>query len=166
MRVVDMKWMRAGDILPHPENWRVHGPEQKEAFAAMMEGIGFAGALLTFTLPDGRLMLIDGELRQSTLPDELLPTLITDLNEDEARELLAMHDPMSALATANKAKIKALHAKFNKIKGARAKLLKGIRERAGVVLDEDIFPINLESDINVIKGDECQCPKCGHRFAI
>lgn len=138
MRVVDMVWVRAGDILPHPENWREHGPEQKDAFAAMMEGVGFAGALLTFTLPDGDLMMIDGHLRADQHPDEKLPVLVTDLNEDEARELLATHDPLSALATANKARLKALHSKFKKIKGRRLKLLKKIRESHGVVLDDEL----------------------------
>jgi hypothetical protein len=137
MRVIDMRWMRAGDILPHPENWREHGPEQKEAFAAMMESVGFAGALLTFTLPNGEIMLIDGHLRADQHPDEKLPVLITDLDEDEARELLATHDPLSTLATANKAKIKALHNKFNRVKGRRRKLLKKIRESHGVLLDKE-----------------------------
>lgn len=137
MRVVDMKFMRAGDILPHPDNWREHGDEQKNAFNAMIEGVGFAGSLLAFTLPNGDIMLIDGHLRADQHPDEMLPVVMTDLTEDEARELLATHDPLSAMATINKAKVKALHEKFNRIKGARQKLLKSIRERAGVSLNGD-----------------------------
>ena len=172
MRVVGMEWMRAGDILPHPENWREHGTDQKEAFAAMMDGVGFAGALLTFTNDDGDIMLIDGHLRAEQHPDDELPVLITDLTEDEARELLATHDPIATLATINKTKLKALHSKLSKVKGRRAALLKKLRGAHGVMTDEDQpaddpgaqvdRAAQLQEKWQVVRGDVWECDK--HRI--
>lgn len=168
MRVVGMEWMRASDILPHPENWREHGKDQKEAFATMMDGVGFAGALLAFTLPDGRVMLIDGHLRLDQHSDELLPVVMTDLTEDEAREILATHDPLSTMATINKSRLKAIHSKLSKIKGRRAALLKKLRASHGVMTaDDEPTPdpgadVDRAAELNekwqVVRGDVWEIP--------
>jgi hypothetical protein len=63
-----------------------------------MSSIGFAGAELVRQLPDGRLMLIDGHMRQEELGDAPVPVLVTDLSEQEADALLATFDPLGRLA--------------------------------------------------------------------
>jgi len=46
-RVTEYRLVRAGDILPNPKNWRAHPDNQRAAYRAITEDIGFAGALLT-----------------------------------------------------------------------------------------------------------------------
>jgi hypothetical protein len=63
--------------------------------------IGYADALLARELPDGTLELIDGHLRAETTPDVEVPVLVLDVDENEAAKLLAIHDPLAAMAGTN-----------------------------------------------------------------
>src|SRR6516162_10086932 len=102
--------MRAGDLNPHPRNWRVHPESQRNALRGLLAEIGYADTLLTRELPDGSLQLIDGHLRAETTPDVLVPVLVTDLSEAEAEKVLLTLDPLAGLATANKENLEGLLA--------------------------------------------------------
>ncbi|MCK5608239.1 site-specific DNA-methyltransferase [Candidatus Pacearchaeota archaeon] len=144
IRIIDFQYVRAGDILPNPDNWRVHNKAQIDAYRAMVESIGYAGAQMVFKTDDGDLMMIDGHMRQTEHPDQLLPTLITDLNAEEASNILATFDPISAMADANRIKLKNLHEKLAELKtdtsAARDAVLKKIREANGVTIGADDPP--------------------------
>jgi hypothetical protein len=77
-----------------------------------MEGIlaevGMADALLARRLPDGTLELLDGHLRADLVAEAEVPVLIVDLSEEEAKLLLAVHDPIGAMAEANEEALRAL----------------------------------------------------------
>ncbi len=90
--------LRAGDLVPHELNPRLHPDSQRAALAALYDEIGFARSLLAYELPDGRLKLIDGHLRQSLDPDMLVDVEILDVNDAEARALLLSLDPLARLA--------------------------------------------------------------------
>jgi hypothetical protein len=60
--------------------------------------VGYAGALLARELPDGSLELIDGHLRAETTPDMDVPILVLDVDEAEAKLILATHDPLAGMA--------------------------------------------------------------------
>lgn len=100
----------ANRLEPHPRNWRLHPPHQRAALEAVLRDIGYAGALLARELTDGRLQLIDGHLRAETTPDQEVPVLIVDLSDDEALKLLAVHDPLAALAEPNVEMLQAIYA--------------------------------------------------------
>ena len=72
-RVVELRRVRARDLLPNPKNWRRHPKVQADALRGLLDEIGIADALLARELPDGRLQLIDGHLRAETMPDEEVP---------------------------------------------------------------------------------------------
>lgn len=97
-RIVEHVKVRAGDIVPHELNFRTHSPAQKAALQALYNEVGFARSLLAYRLPDGRLKLIDGHLRQSMSPDEVVDVEVLDVNDQEARTLLLAIDPLAALA--------------------------------------------------------------------
>jgi len=97
-RIIGHARVRAGDLVPHPLNPRTHPDFQARALRAVLDRLGFARSLLAYKLPDGRLQLIDGHLRQSLDPDALLDVEIVDLSEAEARELLLCLDPLARLA--------------------------------------------------------------------
>jgi hypothetical protein len=98
-RIKGHRTVRAGDLVPHELNPRLHRPEQREALQALLGEIGFARSVLAYELPDGRLKLIDGHLRQGTLdPDELITVEVLDVSDEEARKLLLSIDPLAQLA--------------------------------------------------------------------
>lgn len=90
--------VRAGELVPHEWNFRVHPEAQKAALAGIYREVGFARSLLAFELPNGRLKLIDGHLRRDLDPDMEVDVEILDVTEEEARALLLSIDSLAALA--------------------------------------------------------------------
>jgi hypothetical protein len=90
--------VRAGDLVPHELNPRLHPDAQRAALAALYEEVGFARSLLAYELPDGRLKLIDGHLRAAMSPDLEVDVEVLDVNDAEARKLLLSIDPLAQLA--------------------------------------------------------------------
>lgn len=97
-RIKAHRRVRAGDLVPHEWNFRLHPELQKAALQALYREIGFARSLLAYELPDGRLKLIDGHLRRDLDPDLEVDVEVLDVNDDEARALLLSIDPLAALA--------------------------------------------------------------------
>src|SRR5947199_5811620 len=89
--------VRAGDLVPHELNPRLHPDAQRQALRALYAEVGFARSLLAYELPDGRLKLIDGHLRRDLDPNREVEVEVLDVNEDEARELLLSIDPLVQL---------------------------------------------------------------------
>jgi len=97
-RIKEFRRVPASGLKPNPKNWRTHHDRQKDILKGVLAEIGYAGALLARELPDGTLELIDGHLRAETTPDQQVPVLVLDLNADEADKLLAVFDPLAAMA--------------------------------------------------------------------
>ncbi|MCS6851769.1 MAG: hypothetical protein NZ700_11445 [Gemmataceae bacterium] len=97
-RIAEHVTVRAGDLVPHPLNYRRHPPAQRAALAASYEEVGFARSLLGYRLADGRIQLIDGHLRRDFDPEMLVTVEVLDVSEEEARQLLLTLDPLAALA--------------------------------------------------------------------
>ena len=83
-RIVELRRVPAGELRPHPKNWRTHPKAQQEALRGILAEIGYADALIAWQLPDGALQLIDGHLRAETTPDQEVPVLVLDVTEEEA----------------------------------------------------------------------------------
>lgn len=96
-RIKTHRRVRFGDLVPHELNPRLHPDHQRAALEQLYQEIGFARSLLAFELPDGRLKLIDGHLRASLTPDDILDVEVLDVTEDEARVLLLSIDPLAEL---------------------------------------------------------------------
>jgi DNA modification methylase/ParB-like chromosome segregation protein Spo0J len=107
-RVVELRRVRARDLLPNPRNWRKHPKIQADALRGLLNEIGIADALLARELADGTLQLIDGHLRKEILPDEEVPVLVLDLDEAEADKLLLSLDPLAGMAAADGERLQAL----------------------------------------------------------
>ncbi len=106
-RITELVRVRAGDLVANPSNWRRHPRRQRAALQAMLEEIGYANALLTRR--DGEsLVLIDGHLRKSLDPDQMVPVLVLDVTAAEADALLLTLDPIGALARPDPESLTAL----------------------------------------------------------
>ena len=90
--------VRAGDLVPHELNPRVHSDAQRRALQMLYDEIGFARSLLAYPLADGRLKIIDGHLRTSMTPEEEVEVEVIDVTDSEARALLLAIDPLAQLA--------------------------------------------------------------------
>src|SRR5438477_12928596 len=97
-RIQAHRRVRAGDLVPHELNYRLHPDGQRAALEGLYHTVGFARNLLAYELPDGRLKLIDGHLRRDLDPDLEVEVEVLDVTEEEARALLLSIDPLTALA--------------------------------------------------------------------
>lgn len=97
-RIREFRRVSAAELLPDPRNWRRHPKAQRAALQAVLEKIGFADAVLARENDAGELVLIDGHLRADMVKRQDIPTLVLDVNEDEAAALLASIDPLAAMA--------------------------------------------------------------------
>src|SRR5579864_296517 len=97
-RIKAHRRVRAGDLVPHEFNFRLHPDGQRAALEALYRQVGFARSLLAYELPDGRLKLIDGHLRRDIDPDMEVEVEVLDVSDEEARTLLLSIDPLAALA--------------------------------------------------------------------
>ena len=88
-RATDFRKVPASTTRPSPWTWRSHPPEQADALKGLLAELGFAGAVLARELPDGALEAIDGHRRLEAVGDRPVPVLVTDLDEAEAKKLLA-----------------------------------------------------------------------------
>ena len=100
-RIKEFRRVRASELRPNRRNWRTHPQAQRDTLRGVLAEVGYADALLARELSDGSLELIDGHLRAETTPDMEVPVLIVDLDDAEAAKLLALHDPLAAMAEAN-----------------------------------------------------------------
>lgn len=98
-RIKEFRRVPASELAPHPNNWRTHSDDQKDAMRGLLAEIGIAGAVIAYQSKEG-LRLIDGHLRTEQIAaNAKVPTLILDVNDDEAMKILATFDPISAMAS-------------------------------------------------------------------
>jgi hypothetical protein len=107
-RIIGHTEVRAGDLVPHPMNFRRHPEAQRAALADSLAELGDIRSLLGYRLPDGRIQLIDGHLRRDLDPDRLVTVELVDLTPDEAAKALLTLDPPAALAETDAEAVAAL----------------------------------------------------------
>jgi hypothetical protein len=102
-RILGLEYVHPGELHPHPQNWREHPNTQRAALREVLERIGVADVVLAYRSPEtGKLTMIDGHLRRDILAEmPTVPVLILDLTDNEARALLAAHDPIATMAIRN-----------------------------------------------------------------
>lgn len=119
-RVVELRRVKASTLLAHPDNWRKHPEAQKQVMTDILKRIGYAGALIGRVTPQG-IQLLDGHLRADTTPNMTVPVLIVDLNDEEAKVVLATMDPIAAMAEKDNAMLTALLQEADLLEGEFAK---------------------------------------------
>ncbi len=110
-RVVSLVRVPANSLLPHPKNAREHPDSQRKALRAVLQQLGFAGAILAVER-DGRLLTCDGHLRNEEMGAQAVPVLVLDLSDAEVETLLLTHDPLAGMASTNRAKLDELLATY------------------------------------------------------
>lgn len=127
-RIKELRFVKAGDILPNPKNWRTHPFAQRSALRQVLTKIGFADAAIARETPDG-LMLLDGHARKDeTDPDVEMPVLIVDLNDEEADIVLRTLDPLAAMAESDEEMMHQLAKELANVDDAYVKNLLDVME--------------------------------------
>ena len=103
-RIVEFTRIKASELTPHPQNWRKHPKEQREAISGILAEVGYVDALMV-RKHEGGYQIIDGHLRAETTPDATVPVLVVDLDDSETELVLATFDPLAALAKTNDEKL-------------------------------------------------------------
>lgn len=132
-RVKELRRVRAGDLKPHPGNWRTHPKHQRQAMRGVLAEVGYADALVARALPDGSLELVDGHLRAETTPDAIVPVLVVELDDAEASKVLLTHDPLSAMAGVDVPQLTVLLAEVEAEQSAVEQMLGRLAEKHGAV---------------------------------
>lgn len=146
-RIKELRRVRAGDISPCPRNWRTHPKAQVAALQGVLTEIGYADALLARELPDGTLELVDGHARQALDPEQIVPVLVLDLDQDEALKLMTVLDPLAGMAEANEAALESLLAEIGTESEALQAMLDGLAKDNGIALDT-ATPVDAEPQID------------------
>ncbi|HWC88699.1 MAG TPA: hypothetical protein VG433_03570 [Pirellulales bacterium] len=142
-RIREFRRVKAGLLRPSSKNWRAHPSRQRDAMLGMLAEIGYADALLVRPLDDGTLELIDGHLRAELTPEMEVPVLVLDVTAAEADKLLALHDPLAAMAETNFAALSDLVAQVDTENAAVQRLLDKLAEPTRGDLQRDAPEIDI-----------------------
>jgi DNA modification methylase len=107
IRISEHVVMRAGDLLPNVDNWRIHPPAQVDALRAVFAEVGVVSEVLGVRTRRG-VMLLDGHLRADLDADQELPVAILDLTPAEQRKVLGTYDVIGAMAERDDPKFAAI----------------------------------------------------------
>jgi hypothetical protein len=106
-RILEIKQLKASELLNNDGNWRLHPDVQRESLVGVLTEVGKADILKAYrsARAGGQLVLYDGHLRKDIDPDEVWTVAITDLTDAEADKMLLLGDPIAAMAELNAAKV-------------------------------------------------------------
>jgi len=141
-RIVEIVRLRAGDLVANPSNWRRHPERQKRALRAFLDKLGFAAPLIA-RREAGELVLIDGHLRASLDPEQVVPVAVLDVSAEEADLLLASLDPISAMARPDPEALSALLSRVS---------------ASGEVIDDFFEQLRRQAAVSALGGDPEEIP--------
>jgi len=93
-----LEYIDPSSLDENPANWRIHSEEQINGIKAAIKETGWAGALL---YNEKTKKLIDGHARKKIFPDQKVPVLIGNWDEETEKKILATLDPLSCMAEIN-----------------------------------------------------------------
>lgn len=157
-RVIERRRMLGSELTPNALNFRTHPKEQSAALRGVLEEIGQAGELLAYRSEraGGAIVLVDGHLRANDFADQLWDVALTDLTDDEADKLLAVHDPLAAMAGVDVAKLDELLGAVDTDSEGLQLLLDGLAKESGIEQPgnekekEDDEGVELRTEFSVI----------------
>lgn len=157
IRVKELRFVKASELQGNPKNWRRHPKEQQAAMTGALRDIGYTNALVAREV-DGKLELIDGHLRQTLTPNQIVPVLVVDLDAEEARKALVTMDPISALAQTDEDQLQSLLYGMDSHYQEMRDFLDLLRSTKVEITDAESE--TQDEDMR----HKVQCPSCGFKF--
>ena len=135
-------------LLANPANWRTHPPRQRKALRGSLDTVGWVQTILVNRVTGH---VVDGHARVEeaiSRGEPTVPVLYVELDADEERTILAVLDPISAMATTDEASLAALlselHVDDAGLKALLAQLTPPI-PKAGLTDPDEVPPAPAES---------------------
>lgn len=107
-RVIELVRLPASQLVEHPSNPSIHSDQQRAIVGRLMHDVGMVDVLKGRRLPDGRVQIFDGHLRRDIAGDEVVPVIITDLDESEFNAVTAQFDWTTTLKTFDTSRLEEL----------------------------------------------------------
>lgn len=126
------------NLLANPLNFRVHPKRQQDALQGVLDEVGVVDEVIVNQRTG---FLVNGHLRVSLAMrtnQPAIPVKYVDLSESEEALILATFDPISALATTDKAKLDEILADVQTGSAAVQEMLAGLAESAGLYQEKPI----------------------------
>ncbi len=164
-----LRLVRVADIEDNPLNFRKHPESQRAAFAGIETELGFYGYPDVYETEQGTIRLIDGQLRKEHLLakyglEATIEVNMTDFDEDEAKKALLTHDPISAMAEADKILLDQLLREVDTGDEALQQMMTDLADKAGLYEVPSFGPTDVESQGQLDEKSKHVCPGCGHEF--
>lgn len=96
-RPLRLEYLPAEQLNDNPANWRLHPPEQMRAIDAVMDEVGWAGALL-YNEATGNLLDGHGRKQRALKKGGLVPVLIGSWTPAQEKKILATYDSVGDMA--------------------------------------------------------------------
>jgi len=165
-RVIGLEYHKGREIHDHPRQWRLHPVVQQQALWGVLEEIGKAGALRVYRgdgslFPglEGELIAIDGHLRKGQDLDEPWPCVMLDVTDAESCTLIAVYDPMAAMAGADAGALAELLEQVSTEDEAVQRLLDEIAAEAAIPESWPEYDESIADEVEYL-----ECPECGHKW--
>lgn len=173
-RIVGHGKQKASEFLAHPDNWRIHPQEQREAMRGVLCEVGWVQTVIVNKRSG---YLIDGHERVWQAlqnGDQLVPYVEVDLSEDEERFVLLTFDPLGSMAQVNEGKLVELLQEVSTADQAVQRMLSDC-VAAGAGLSMERSAHDVPEGVEVPEGSSSPggkqdtrmlvaCPVCGHEF--
>ena len=126
--IVGEGMVKSSDLLANPHNWRIHPQKQQEALKSSLSEIGWIQRIIV-NRRTGH--VVDGHARAEQVisaGEQEVPVIYVDLSEEQEKLALAVLDPISAMATADKQMFTELIEDVNTGEAALMELLSEMSE--------------------------------------
>lgn len=162
-RIAEIRTVTAAELRANPLNWRRHPQRQADALRGVLSEVGIAAPLIAYHSPqaDNALTLIDGHMRLTT--GGSWPCAILDVDDAEARLLLATFDPISALAETDASALDALLRDVQTGDAAVMAMLAQMATDVGIT-PPDFAPVSADEQPRLDQKAPVTCPHCGAEF--
>ena len=156
-RIVGEAEVSPTDLLANPLNYRVHPRNQVDALAGILGEAGWVQRVIV-NRETGH--IVDGHARVGlaiSRKEPTVPVVYVDLTDAEEKLVLATLDPISAMATADKAILDELLADVSTGNAALQELIAKTAEAAGLEIAPDVGDIE---EVDPDRADELQAKWC------
>lgn len=156
-RIVGEAEVSPSDLLANPLNYRVHPRNQVDALAGILGEVGWVQRVIV-NRETGH--IVDGHARVGlaiSRKEPTVPVVYVDLTDAEEKLVLATLDPISAMATADKAILDQLLADVSTGDAALQELIAKTAEAAGLEIAPEVGDIE---EVNPDRADELQAKWC------
>ncbi len=136
-RIKEFRRVPSTELTDNDKNWRLHPYAQRRVLQELLEKIGIAGVCTAYYSErnGGKLTLIDGHMRKDEVQADL-PTVILDVNDEEADLLLLTLDPMREMAESANAQLQALLVVARQETPALEDMLAGLEKQLAESVEE------------------------------